>query len=179
MNPLVVCLFAGPGAGKSTIAASVFAELKWKGIRTELVTEFAKDLVWEDSLTVLKDQTYVYAHQWHRLWRLFDPKHKIQVIVTDSPPVMGIVYTPKKKDPLIHLMASDHWKMNTLNVFIERKKKYVKQGRLQTYADALEKDKEILDMLKFYGYNYFIIEGNKNGVKRIVKNILIKLQKYP
>lgn len=44
-NTIVVNLFGAPGAGKSTGAAHIFAELKMCGINTELVTEFAKDKV--------------------------------------------------------------------------------------------------------------------------------------
>ncbi len=46
-DTLVVNLLGGPGSGKSTTAADVFARLKWQDINCELVTEFAKDLVWE------------------------------------------------------------------------------------------------------------------------------------
>ena len=42
-KPLVVNLFAGPGTGKSTVAAQIFAHLKWQGFSCELVTEFAKE----------------------------------------------------------------------------------------------------------------------------------------
>ena len=46
---LVVNLFGTPGAGKSTGAAYIFSNLKMRGINAELVTEFAKDMVWEDN----------------------------------------------------------------------------------------------------------------------------------
>lgn len=42
-KPLVINLFGAPGAGKSTGAAIVFAELKKRGVNAELVTEFTKD----------------------------------------------------------------------------------------------------------------------------------------
>ena len=49
---LVVNLFGAPGAGKSTGAAYIFSKLKMSGINVELVTEFAKDKVWEESKAV-------------------------------------------------------------------------------------------------------------------------------
>ena len=51
---LVVNLFGAPGAGKSTGASYVFSQLKMMGVNAELVTEFAKDKVWEGSEAVLK-----------------------------------------------------------------------------------------------------------------------------
>ena len=42
---LIVNLLAGSGAGKSTNAARLFAMLKDRGIETELVTEYVKDML--------------------------------------------------------------------------------------------------------------------------------------
>ena len=39
---LVINLFGGPGVGKSTLCASVFAKLKIMGIDCEMATEYAK-----------------------------------------------------------------------------------------------------------------------------------------
>ena len=49
---IVVNLFGAPGAGKSTGAAYIFAMLKMAGINAELVTEFAKDKVYEETKEV-------------------------------------------------------------------------------------------------------------------------------
>ena len=51
----VINLFAGPGTGKSTTAAGLFYKMKSKGYMVELVTEFAKDLVYQESFFRLKD----------------------------------------------------------------------------------------------------------------------------
>jgi len=53
-------IFGGPGAGKSTTAALLFAEMKSGGFKVELVTEVAKDFVWEDRSTTLSIQPYIY-----------------------------------------------------------------------------------------------------------------------
>ena len=55
---LVVNLFGAPGAGKSTGAAYIFSRLKMLGINAELVTEFAKDKVWENNQeAIIKEMT--------------------------------------------------------------------------------------------------------------------------
>ena len=51
---IVVNLFAGPGAGKSTGATYIFSKLKMLGIDAEYVSEFAKDKVWEENERVLE-----------------------------------------------------------------------------------------------------------------------------
>ena len=42
---IVVNLFAGAGAGKTTCAWEIASELKKRGIETEYVSEYAKELV--------------------------------------------------------------------------------------------------------------------------------------
>ena len=79
---LIVNLFAGPGAGKSTIAAYVFARLKMAGVNCELAPEFAKDKVWEHNQTALDNQIYVFAKQYYRITRCAD---QVDVVITDSP----------------------------------------------------------------------------------------------
>jgi hypothetical protein len=88
-KPLVVNLFGAPGAGKSTGAAIVFAELKKAGINAELVTEFAKDKTWEHNMMALGCQEYVFGKQSYRLRRCRDD---VEVIVTDSPLPLGLIY---------------------------------------------------------------------------------------
>ena len=60
---LVVNLFGVPGAGKSTGAAYIFYRLKSAGVNAELVTEFAKDKVWEENDEVFKNQAYIFGKQ--------------------------------------------------------------------------------------------------------------------
>ena len=88
----VINLFAGPGAGKSTTAAGLFHKMKLAGYKVELATEFAKELVWDDSLSVLNDQLYLVAEQHKRINRL--KNHEIDYVVTDSPILMNLAYCP-------------------------------------------------------------------------------------
>ena len=57
-QPILINVCGAPGAGKSTLSAYVFAKLKMMGINCELVTEFAKDKVWEKNNEALSNQIY-------------------------------------------------------------------------------------------------------------------------
>ena len=47
-----------------------------------MVSEFAKDLVYENRMDTMKDELYIFAKQNHRLFRV---KDKVDVIITDRP----------------------------------------------------------------------------------------------
>ena len=55
-NTLVVNLFGVPGAGKSTGAAHIFSCIKMAGVNAELITEYAKDKVWERTIRAVPAQ---------------------------------------------------------------------------------------------------------------------------
>lgn len=132
MNQLVINFFGGPGSGKSTMAARVFAELKERKYNAELVTEFAKDLTWESSFGVLDNQLYVFAKQYHRLWRL---KDKVDIIVTDSPLVFSLIYG-NTSDTFKQLVKEEFGKFDNINVYLQRVKEYNPKGRSQTEEEA-------------------------------------------
>ena len=110
---LVVNMFGGPGAGKSTTSAGVFSLLKLHGMNCELVTEFAKSLVWKESLYELKDQVYVTGNQYHNMYVL---KDKVDVIITDSPLIIGLMYNTVS-DVFIKLTLELFRGFNNLNYY--------------------------------------------------------------
>jgi hypothetical protein len=87
MKTTIVNLFGGPGTGKSTNAALSFGKLKVRGITAEYISEFAKDLVWEERHHALGYQPYLSAKQIYRIQRVIG---KVPVIITDSPILLSL-----------------------------------------------------------------------------------------
>lgn len=145
----VINLFGGPGTGKSTLAAALFADMKMKGINAELVTEFAKDLVWTERTKELKDQVYIFGKMYHKLWRL---QGKVDVVICDSPLPLCIYYaneaTPDRFSDFV-MEAFDQFK-NT-NVVCERTFAYQQAGRYQDEQSADKVHADIVHLLNHEG----------------------------
>jgi hypothetical protein len=143
-RPLVVNLFAGPGTGKSTTAAKIFAALKDRGINAELAGEYAKDLTWARRFGTLADQLYVFGKQHHRIYRL---AQDCDVIITDSPILMGLAYTADYPADFKRTVRWAFERYRNINFFLERTKPYNPKGRNQTLEEAKQKDLDILRIL--------------------------------
>jgi len=145
----VINLYGGPGCGKSTTAAGIIHYLKSTNVKAEYVTEFAKDLTWDESYNVLSNGLYVLANQYHRLWRL---QGKVDVVVTDSPLLLNMIYNTKHHDLTRELFEE----FDNDNYFIIRSKQYMKYGRTQTHEEAKQIDEKVKVVLN--GYNYDILD---------------------
>ena len=83
----IINLIGEPSAGKSTIAAELFAKMKKAGYNVELVTEYAKDMVWENRNEMFSHQDYIFAKQNRRLARL---NGKVDYVITDAPLILSL-----------------------------------------------------------------------------------------
>jgi hypothetical protein len=171
---LVVNLFAGPGAGKSTTAAGVFFELKTRGVNCELAAEYAKDLCWEERHRTFQDQIYLFGKQYHRIFRLIG---QVECIITDSPILLTPVYDGEKRPTLEKLAVEEHNKMWTYNAFLKRRKAFNPKGRNHDFEESQELDLLIADMLWKHQVPFETFEGTPEGKDAIVKKVLMLLNK--
>lgn len=142
----VINFFAGPNSGKSVTAAGLFYVMKIQNYNVELVTEYAKDMVWEKRSNVLKDQLYILAKQNRRLERL----REIDWVITDSPIILGLNYTPLDYYKNFQALTFDAWQTyNNLNFYLTSSVDlpYQSSGREQTKDQAKEINLKVLDFL--------------------------------
>lgn len=176
MQTIIVNLFGAPGAGKSTGAAYIFSKIKMAGVNAELVTEFAKDKVWEESKEVFNNQIYIFGKQSFKISRVMN---KVDVIITDSPIILSSFYNSDEmiQEELDALVMKTFNSYNNMNYFIERVKPYQEKGRFQTEEESDQIADEVSTLLDEKEVDYEVIAGDTEGYDYIVKQILHKLGK--
>lgn len=173
-NTIFVNLYAGPGTGKTTVMAETFSELKWDGVDCEMVPEYAKEIVWEESFKKFDSQIYIFGKQFHRLKRL---KGKVDVVITDAPLLNFHLFTEtlpeEERYAMETLINSTYLQFNNLDFLLKRTKPYNPNGRTQNEEEAKMMDKRLYDMLAGKGLNFTWIDAIK---KETVRGILAEMQ---
>ena len=172
---IVVNMSAGSGVGKSTNSARLFAMLKDKGIEVELVTEFAKDLVWEGRNKAFECQAYIFGNQLYKIQRVSD---SVDVIITDSPIFLSSIYDKEQNEYFKKYILTQFSKFNNLNIYLNRVKPFNPNGRNEsTEEEARVNDRKVLDFFNDNDIEYYNINGDKEGCKEIFRLIIEKLNK--
>ena len=143
-----VNFYAGPGAGKSTIAARTFAELKIRGHEVEHIPEYIKTWAHEGRVPQSYDQLYVFAKQVKSEDIIL---RNVPLIVTDSPVLLSTSYAKHQSVPfyeyLVRVAQQFDRDFPPLNLFIERTVDYNGAGRYQNEREAHDFDKYLLEFL--------------------------------
>lgn len=164
MKTLVVNLFAGPGAGKSTLAAGLFHYLKQRDIPAELVLEYAKDKIYEQAHLPL-DSLKVWARQRDRLERVIG---KVPIVITDGPPLLAVVFARREKtvtpeaveSAWVRLAVEYHRaQFPRKDIVLTRTKAFVAQGRHVPEDVAMELDKEVHRLLHAHDLHHSHVQG--------------------
>lgn len=179
---LIVNLFGAPGVGKSTTATGVFSKLKLAGVNAEYVPEVAKDFTWEERQRSLTFQPYVHAKQLRNTERLIS---KVDVIVTDSPPLLSSFYAWYYDLPYpesFHTWVADcHSKhlQPAVNYYLRRVKPYNPAGRNQSedeakkVAEAMEKF--LFERAEEYSIPVIILPGNEDAIQIVYEQTIGRL----
>lgn len=157
----VINLLGGPGTGKSTTAAALFAEMKMRGLHVEHVQEYVKIWAWEGRPVDDFDQLYIFAKQARKERQLYG---KVDFIVTDSPVFLSGFYEEKYAGNTVvkqclpeYLRALRANGVSHMNFVLDRKKPYDTRGRYQSEDEAREVDDEIQQWLRVNGYPFEVV----------------------
>lgn len=152
----IICLYGGPGAGKSTLAAELFVILKKMKFNCEMNREYVKEWVWEGRKVKEGDQTYFFAKQSRKERQYIE--QSLDFIITDSPLVLthfyGLKYDPMERECNTSLIMLKHHHIfcqkngyKVEHYFVKRKEHYNPSGRNQTEEEAKQYDTEIRELL--------------------------------
>jgi Cdc6-like AAA superfamily ATPase len=172
----VICLYGGPGTGKSTTAAHIFSRLKQAQINAELVSEYVKEWAWEGRNMLPGDQYYFLVKQSRRERIRFKD---VDVMVTDSPVWLSAVYEQEhEKPPYIapllidkHVQIAEAHGVQHKHVFLHRLKEYNPKGRFQTEQEARSLDEKIKEYLTQQKIDFIEVSADKKAAKEIIKRL--------
>ena len=173
-----ISLFGGPSTGKSTTSAELFARMKRENYKVELVTEYAKDLVYSKDFMTLSDQIMVLAKQHHKWFKLED---QVEWTVSDAPFLLSSVYVQEKphlnKQMFVDFIVETYKRYDTINIFLLRSDEYYQSyGRNETLQEAKEIDDKILTLLEDNDIEYHLVKVGENTINDIM-GILKLLEK--
>jgi hypothetical protein len=162
MTTFYINLFAGPGAGKSTLASRLFSYFKLKHINTELISEVAKIEVWEDNKIALQCQPYIIGKQLFAQYRLLN---KVDLAITDSPLLLGLQYgTFGTTESWAKGVIEQNSLFNNINIVLKRSQSipYEQKGRIHTKEQAINIDNKIIELLDENNLPYLLVEVDES-----------------
>lgn len=172
----VINLLGGPGCGKSTTAAGLFYKMKLQHGSVELVTEVAKDLVYDNRLDFLAQrQEWVLAEQHLRLKRL---EGHVDYAIVDSPLLLSLVYPNEEwsvYDSFTKFALEIYNTFDNIVIYLERPDTYQQYGRREDAEAAVLVDEKVKKVMKGCVIDYHIV---KTDGENTVDSILTLLRKY-
>lgn len=160
-EPLLINLYGGPGAGKTTTALRLTGALKAAGYEAEYVPEYARDLALEERLNVTP-QFDILMEQTKRIMRTIGTG--IDIVVTDSPILLQSLYSATAADReravVMHTALATVFDM--MNFLIDNNRlSHSMVGRITSKEDAQAIDGMSMKMLVEGGYEFLRVPKEK------------------
>lgn len=176
MKPVLINFVGSPSCGKSIMAALTFVKLKMDHNSSELIQEYAKQLVWENRLEELANQWYVTKRQYDMIRAVYG---KVDYLVTDSPLLIGLHYNRYHIDNVCNvektekMILSKMGEFNNIYIFLKRNKHnpYEKIGRIHNEEQSIEIEKILKSTLDEFSLKYLEIESDVMNIDKIMEYI--------
>lgn len=168
---IVINILSGSGAGKSTMSYLLAGLLKTKGIEAEHVSEWVKDMIFENRQDIFDCQPYIFGKQLHKIQRVCG---HTKVIVTDSPILLSAIYDEGKNgNAYKEVVLNSFNRFRNFNIFLDRKDiPFNPNGRNEnTLEEAVRNDNKVKDFLDENNIDYIVTSCSLENCYPIIKRI--------
>lgn len=116
----------------------------------------------------------MFSEQYSRMQRL---ENQVDVVITDSPLLLSLYYGVGQPESFRELIIdySNNLGQDHFHIFLERKKRYSNNGRMQTFDEAIEIDKSVKHILREYNVKFNEFPATEGGYQLIYENIMSKI----
>lgn len=172
----VINIIGGPGSEKSLVAAAIKVFLTVQGKTVEDIPDFAKTLVWQNNLEVLKNQYFIAQRQFEML-SLIDGQVQFLLNECSLPQVM--YYNETYPDNICDIAKTRaqilewHGQFDNINILVARNdKKYNHTGRFQDEEQALGIDRGLRTLLERESMAYTLLNANIESVNTFATTLV-------
>lgn len=170
-----------PGAGKSLMCALTYVEFKKKHMSVEIVSEYAKQLVYMKDYEMLNNQWIVSYNQYKMLKSM---EKVVDYVCCDSPLLLGLFYNEyhsenvcnvrKTKQMILSKITELEKENNSTYIFIERNTNlpFQKYGRIHGEQEATIIERKMKVMFDALGIKYLSVKSDVNKIEEIINYIL-------
>lgn len=143
-----------------------------RSYNVELVTEFAKDKIWDDQLNAMNNQAYIFGEQYQRLFRL---EKKVDIVITDSPLPFSIIFNNNSalRKNFEKAVLDVYNSYNNIDFFIHNiTKNFTQTGRRENKEESLIVEQKMKKLLKENKIIFESYGNNELNYELIVKETL-------
>jgi len=147
----VINIIGGPGSDKSLFSAAIVLYLSLRGKTVETIPDYAKSLVWQQNMEVLKNQYFIAQRQYEML-SLIDGQ--VHFLITECSLPQVLFYNENYADNICDVAKTreqilEWYRQNdNINILVKRgDKKYVHTGRFQDEEQARDVDVGLREIL--------------------------------
>ncbi|MBP3221259.1 MAG: PriCT-2 domain-containing protein [Neisseriaceae bacterium] len=148
-DKLLINVYGSPATGKSFTAQNLTTLLQENGIDCVYVSEYATELIHQGRNDELKDQVFVTGEQLRREQAALNHAN---IVITDSPTALGIIYAPEHQKAALHDIAAQSDKIPHINILLrhnfESLQHFSMTGRIHGKEESLAIQEQLIEMMK-------------------------------
>ena len=159
-------ILSGPGCGKSSFAAKLYAFFKSQNYNVELCREYVKKWVYAERAPVTFDQIYILGKQLHE--EFLPLKNGVEVIISDSPIFLSYYYSMEMgnseilSESIYNIISEFDKQYPCIDIVLKRSFPYVEDGRFHSEEQSVQIDNSLKYLLQSKNRQYMEIDPSQD-----------------